>query len=117
MSDNNCIFCKIIAGEIPSKKVFEDDMILMFHDIAPAAPVHVLAVPKIHIDSLDDIGGINGENIKYVTRILEKTPEIAKTLGLDGGYRVITNIGENGQQSVRHLHFHIIGGRKLKWKF
>ena len=109
-SNCGCIFCKITAGEIPSKKVFEDDKIIAFHDIKPMAPVHVLCVPKIHIDSLDDI---NSENIGYVSHIFEKIPEIAKTLGISGGYRVVTNIGENGGQSVKHLHFHILGGKKL----
>ena len=106
----DCIFCKIIAGEIPSKKVYEDDKILMFHDIKPMAPVHVICVPKIHIDSLNDV---NHENIEYVAHILEKIPEMAKTLGTYDGYRVVTNIGKNGGQSVRHLHFHVIGGKKL----
>ncbi|MCL1858067.1 MAG: histidine triad nucleotide-binding protein [Oscillospiraceae bacterium] len=110
MSD--CVFCKIIAGEIPSEKVYEDDEILMFHDINKSAPVHILCVPKIHIDSLNDLN-LNHENIKYAARILEKIPEIAKSFGISGGYRVITNIGEDGGQSVKHLHFHVIGGRKL----
>ena len=111
----NCIFCKIITGEIPSQKVYEDDKILAFHDINPAAPVHVVAIPKIHIESLNDV---NGDNMEYVSRILEKIPEIAKLAGIfDGGYRVVTNIGKNGQQSVNHLHFHVIGGRKLIWSF
>ena len=107
----NCTFCKITAGEIPSKKVYEDDKILAFHDINPAAPVHVICVPKIHIDSLNDV---NQENLVYPTHILEKIPEIAKALKIyDGGYRVITNIGKDGGQTVSHLHFHIIGGKKL----
>lgn len=107
---NDCIFCKIINGEIPSKKVYEDDKIIMFHDINPAAPVHVLCVPKIHMDSLNYI---NNENIGYIKHIFGKIPEIAKSLKIYDGYRVITNIGENGGQSVNHLHFHIIGGKKL----
>ena len=108
MSD--CIFCKIIAGEIPSKKAYEDDKMLAFHDIKPAAPVHILCVPKIHMDSLNDINEIN---VGYVSHILETIPNIAESFGTVDGYRVITNIGENGGQSVKHLHFHIIGGRKL----
>ncbi|MCL2095707.1 MAG: histidine triad nucleotide-binding protein [Oscillospiraceae bacterium] len=113
--NNNCVFCKIIAGEIPSKKIYEDEDILIFYDINPVAPVHVLAIPKIHIESLNSI---NIDNIEYIPKIFEKIPEIAKNLGIfEDGYRVITNIGENGQQSVGHLHFHIIGGRKLKWEF
>jgi len=107
---DGCIFCKIIAGELPSKKVYEDDEILIFHDIKPAAPVHVICVPKIHMDSLNDI---SAENIGYVSHILEKIPKIAKSLGTADGYRVITNIGEKGGQSVKHLHFHVIGGKKL----
>ena len=111
----DCIFCKIIAGEIPSKKVYEDDKMLAFHDINPAAPVHIICVPKIHMDSLNNINDINQsqDNINYVSHILGKIPEIAKTLGVFEGYRVITNIGDDGGQSVKHLHFHIIGGRKL----
>jgi len=107
---DNCIFCKIIAGEIPSNKVYGDDEILMFHDINKSAPVHILCVPKIHLDSLNDV---NETNIKYISRILEKIPEIAKSFGIIDGYRVVTNIGEDGGQSVKHLHFHILGGRKL----
>ena len=110
MDDKNCIFCKIISGEIPSKKVFEDAQIIAFHDIKPMAPVHIICIPKIHIDSLNDV---NSENIGYVAHILEKIPEIAKSLNISNGYRVITNIGEDGGQSVKHLHFHILGGKKL----
>ena len=112
---DNCVFCKIIAGELPSQKVFEDDKILMFHDINKSAPVHILCVPKIHIDSLN---GVNAENIEYISRMLEKIPEVAKEYGIaDDGYRVITNIGKNGLQSVNHLHFHILGGKRLAWSF
>ncbi len=106
----DCLFCKIIAGDIPSSKVYEDDMIYAFRDIAPMAPVHVLAVPKCHIPSAD---GINGENSTYVARIFECIPKIAAAEGLSNGYRVITNCGEDGCQSVKHLHFHILGGKKL----
>ena len=107
----DCIFCKIIAGEIPSKKVYEDEKILAFYDIAPAAPVHVLVVPKVHMDSLDEIN--KGDNADYATYMLKKLPEIAASQNIAGGYRVITNIGEDGGQSVKHLHFHILGGKKL----
>ena len=114
MSDNNtCLFCKIIAGEIPSKKVFEDDEILAFYDIKPAAPVHVLVVPKNHMDSLNDI---SAANIGQVSHILEKIPDIAESLGIINGYRVITNVGKDGGQSVMHLHFHVIGGKKMTEK-
>ena len=108
----DCIFCKIIAGGIPSKKVYEDDHILAFHDINPAAPVHVVCVPKTHIDSLDCI---NHENIGGAAHILEKIPAIAKTLNLSGGYRVVINVGRDGGVTVEHLHFHVMGGKKLPW--
>ena len=108
----DCIFCKIIAGELPSKKVYEDEYILAFHDISPAAPVHIIVVPKIHIESLN---GVNSENIDYVSRICLKVPEIAEDLKIADGYRVVTNIGRNGGQTVGHLHFHVLGGRQLSW--
>ncbi len=106
----DCLFCKIIAGDIPSSKVYEDDMIYAFRDIAPMAPVHVLVVPKCHIASAD---GVTAENSAYVARIFECIPKIAASEGLVNGYRVITNCGEDGCQSVKHLHFHILGGKKL----
>jgi histidine triad (HIT) family protein len=111
MSD--CIFCKIIAGEIPSSKVFENDRVYAFRDINPMAPVHVLIVPKLHIPSAD---GVTGDNSAYVSAIFEAIPEIAKAEGLENGYRVITNCGEDGCQSVKHLHFHLLGGKKLSEK-
>jgi histidine triad (HIT) family protein len=106
----DCLFCKIIEGQIPSKKVYEDENILAFHDIAPMAPVHVLVIPKAHISSADDV---NAENSKFVAAIFEKIPEIAKSLGLKNGYRIISNCGEDAKQSVKHLHFHILGGAEL----
>ena len=106
----DCLFCKIIAGEIPSSKVFENEWVFAFRDIAPQAPVHVLVVPKAHIASAD---GINAENSAVVSKIFEAIPEIAKAEGLTNGYRVITNCGEDGCQSVKHLHFHVLGGKKL----
>jgi histidine triad (HIT) family protein len=109
----NCLFCKIIKGEIPSSKVYEDDMIYAFRDINPMAPVHVLIVPKEHIPSAD---GIDESNSAYVAHIFEMIPYIAKSEGLTNGYRVITNCGEDGCQSVGHLHFHILGGEKLSEK-
>lgn len=109
----DCLFCKIIKGDIPSSKVYEDDMILAFNDISPMAPVHVLVVPKEHIANAD---GINAENSKYVAHIFQKIPEIAKKAGIKNGYRVITNCGEDGCQSVMHLHFHVLGGAKLPEK-
>ena len=108
MSD--CLFCKIIAGIIPSTKVFENEYVYAFRDIAPMAPVHGLVVPKVHIPSAD---GVNAENSAYVARIFEAIPQIAAAEGLTNGYRVITNCGEDGCQSVKHLHFHILGGKKL----
>lgn len=106
----DCIFCKIIAGEIPSKKVYEDEMILAFHDINPEAPVHIIVIPKVHIASA---AGITAENSAYVARIFEKIPEIAADAGLENGFRVITNCGPDGGQSVPHLHFHLLGGKAL----
>ncbi len=107
---SNCIFCKIIAGEIPSSKVYEDESVYAFRDINPMAPVHVLIVPKAHIESADNI---NADNAAYVARIFEAVPKIAAAEGLTNGYRVITNCGEDGCQSVKHLHFHLLGGKKL----
>lgn len=108
----DCIFCKIIAGEIPSTKVYEDDKVLAFKDINPMAPVHILVIPKIHIESA---AAITSENSAVVAYIFEMIAKIAKEQGLDkDGFRVITNCGENGCQSVKHLHFHILGGRRLE---
>ena len=107
----NCLFCKIIAGEIPSKKVYEDENVYAFHDINPNAPVHVLVIPKTHIASIQEVGE---ENLSAVAAVLKAIPVIAEQLGLaENGYRVITNCGEDGGQSVKHLHFHILGGKKL----
>lgn len=109
----DCLFCKIVEGEIPSKKVYEDDMCLAFYDIEPQTPVHVLIVPRVHIGSVNDI---NAENSKYAAHIFEIIPAVAEKLGLENGYRVITNCGEDGCQSVKHLHFHLLGGEKLSEK-
>lgn len=108
MSD--CLFCKIAAGEIPSKKVYEDDQILAFYDIAPMAPVHVLVIPKSHIDS---VAAVTEEHAGLIAHIFTVIPSIAQELGLDGGFRVVSNCGEDAGQSVKHLHFHILGGQKL----
>ena len=116
----NCIFCKIIAGELPAKKVFEDEFVLAFHDIEPVAPVHVLIIPKTtgenHINSAH---GISESNAEYIAKIFEAVPKIAASLGLsdDNGYRIVTNIGKDGKQSVFHLHFHLIGGKPLPARF
>ena len=106
----DCLFCKIIAGDIPSTKVFENEHVYAFRDINPQAPVHVLIIPREHIASAD---GITPENSAVVARIFEIIPRIAASEGLSGGYRVITNCGEDGCQSVKHLHFHVLGGRRL----
>ena len=106
----NCIFCAIINGDIPSKKVYEDEHVYAFLDINPQAPVHALVVPKAHIGSADEI---TAENSATASKIFEAIPKVAKELGLTGGYRVISNVGEDGCQSVKHIHFHILGGKKL----
>lgn len=106
----DCIFCKIVAGEIPSNKVYEDDKVLAFRDIAPMAPTHILVIPKDHIPSVD---GINEENAALVAHIFTVIPRIAEAEGLTGGYRVVSNCGDDAGQTVKHLHFHILGGRKL----
>lgn len=106
----DCLFCKIIAGEIPSTKVYEDDDMYAFRDINPEAPCHVLIVPKKHIASADEI---TPENSGIVAKIYEKIPEIARLGGVKDGYRVVTNCGADAGQTVFHLHFHILGGAKL----
>ena len=106
----DCIFCAIINGNIPSKKVYEDEFCYAFLDIAPQAPVHCLVVPREHIGSADEI---NAENALIVAEIFKNIPKIAKSLGLEGGYRIVSNVGDDGCQSVKHLHFHILGGKKL----
>ena len=107
---SNCLFCKIIAGEIPSTKVYEDDSVLAFRDIAPMAPTHILVIPKAHIGSVAEI---TAENSAVVSHIFEVIPAIAKAEGLENGYRVVSNCGDDAGQTVHHLHFHILGGRKL----
>lgn len=105
----DCLFCKIIGGEIPSTKVYEDDMLLAFRDINPQAPEHIVIVPKTHIRSANEI---NSDNVKYVSAIWEKIPQIAADLGFaENGYRVINNCGHDGGQTVEHLHFHLLGGK------
>ena len=106
----DCLFCKIIEGSIPSKKVYEDDAVYAFRDIHPVAPVHVLLVPKSHIASMD---GVTAENSAAVARIFEAIPKVAAAEGLTNGYRVISNCGDDACQTVKHLHFHLLGGRKL----
>ena len=108
----DCLFCKIINGEIPSKKVYEDDSVYAFYDIAPMAPVHVLIVPKTHIASVNEV---TAENSAVISHIYEVAAKLAKELGIaDEGYRVVTNCGANAGQTVFHLPFHLLGGTKLK---
>ncbi len=108
----DCLFCKIASGEIPSSIVYEDGEMLAFRDIDPQAPTHILVIPKKHIISVSDIGDCDGE---IIGKIFLKIKEIAIKEGLENGYRVVTNIGSDGGQSVAHLHFHILGGRALSW--
>ena len=105
-----CLFCKIIAGDIPSTKVYEDETVYAFRDINPQAPTHVLVVPKAHIE---DCNGITPENSALITHIFEVIPQIAKAEGLENGYRVVSNCGPDAGQTVQHLHFHILGGKAL----
>ena len=107
---SNCLFCRIIAGEIPSTKVYEDEAVYAFRDIAPQAPTHILVIPKTHISGCN---GITEENCDVVAHIFRVIPQIAGAEGLDNGYRVVSNCGDDGCQSVHHLHFHILGGKKL----
>ncbi len=108
----DCIFCKIASGEIPSTKVYEDDTVVAFNDLEPQAPVHVLIIPKTHITSMADI---NEENSGVVAHIFEVAAIIAKEKGLDDGFRVVSNCGDSAGQSVKHLHFHLMGGRTFGW--
>ena len=106
----NCLFCKIAAGDIPSKKAYEDEKILCFYDIAPQAPIHLLVIPKEHIASANEV---TEENAAIVSHIFAILPKIAAQVGLEGGYRIVSNCGPDACQSVQHLHFHILGGKKL----
>ena len=109
-----CIFCKIVNGDIPSDIVYEDDVIIAFRDLAPQAPVHVLIIPKVHIASMDDVDG-SEEQRELLGHLITKTKDIAAMLGLKNGYRLVNNCGEDGMQTVKHLHFHLLGGRKMGW--
>lgn len=106
----DCIFCGIAEGLIPSKKVYEDDKILAFYDLEPQAPVHVLVIPKQHICCAN---AVNEDNADVIAHIFTKISVIAKELGLDNGYRIVNNCGDDGCQSVKHMHFHLLGGKKL----
>mgnify|MGYP003290966299 FL=1 len=109
----DCLFCKIVSGEIPSIKVYEDDICYAFRDIAPQGPVHVLVIPKEHIQSVNQVDDSNKDIVAHIFTVI---PQIAKAEGIaDEGYRVVSNIGERAEQTVPHLHFHIIGGRDMTW--
>ncbi len=108
----DCIFCKIARNEIPSKKLYEDDEMVAFNDLEPQAPVHVLIIPKAHISSANEI---TAENSDIIGKIFMVAAKIAKEQGLDKGYRIVNNCGEDGGQTVQHLHFHLLGGRKMHW--
>ncbi|MBQ3194595.1 MAG: histidine triad nucleotide-binding protein [Oscillospiraceae bacterium] len=106
----SCLFCKIIAGDIPSTKVYEDETVFAFRDIAPQAPTHILVIPKVHMSGCNDV---TAENSAVVAHIFEVIPQIAKAEGLENGYRVVSNCGSDAGQTVPHLHFHILGGKQL----
>ena len=108
----DCLFCKIIAGEIPCLKVYEDDKVFAFNDIDPQAPVHVLIVPKEHIASADDV---NETNSAVIAHIFEVAAKIAKEKGLADGHRIVNNCGDRAGQTVKHIHFHLMGGRDFTW--
>lgn len=109
---NDCLFCKIIKGEIPSDKVYEDELVYVFKDIAPTAPVHLLVIPKEHISKLDEVDGSNSAVIAHIYEVIAK---LSKELDLKDGFRVVSNCGESAGQSVFHIHFHLLAGRPLQW--
>lgn len=108
----DCIFCKIVNGEIPSNKAYEDDKVLAFYDLEPQAPVHILIIPKEHIASAADI---TAENSAVISHIFEVAAIIAKEKGLDNGFRIVNNCGYSAGQTVKHIHFHLMGGRDFGW--
>ncbi len=110
MSD--CIFCRIASGEIPAQVIYEDDSIMAFHDVSPQAPVHILMISKKHLESLDDC---REEDQELLGLMLNKVKDIAKAAGIKNGYRLVINCGEDGMQTVQHLHFHLLGQRKMTW--
>jgi histidine triad (HIT) family protein len=111
---DDCIFCKIARGEIPSNTVYEDEEIVAFRDLEPQAPVHVLVIPRKHIASLDEVSE-SDEDKELFGHLISKVGLIADKLGLTNGYRLVVNTGEDGMQTVKHLHFHLLGGRKMGW--
>ncbi|WP_252234865.1 histidine triad nucleotide-binding protein [Clostridium sp. CH2] len=109
----DCIFCKIIKGDIPSKKLYEDEFVYAFYDINPEAPVHFLVIPKEHIKSVNEL---NEKNINVVSHIFKVINKLVVELGIaDSGYRIVNNCGDDGGQTVNHMHFHILAGRNLQW--
>jgi histidine triad (HIT) family protein len=112
MTDSNCIFCKIVAGDVPVERLYEDDQVLAFPDSHPQAPTHILVIPKTHFESHADA---TPEDQQLLGRILTVAADVARQQGLDGGYRLVINCGDEGGQTVPHLHLHILGGRTLRW--
>lgn len=108
----DCLFCKIVKGEIPSSKYYEDEFVYAFADIAPQAPFHAIIIPKEHIQSAADI---DANNSYLVAKVFEAAAKIAEQQGLENGFRVVTNVGKDGGQTVGHIHFHLLGGRLLAW--
>ena len=106
----DCLFCKIVAGDIPSTKVYEDETVYAFRDIAPQAPTHILVIPKAHISGMSEV---TAENAALAGHCLAVAAQVAKAEGLTNGYRIVSNCGDDAGQTVHHLHFHILGGRKL----
>jgi histidine triad (HIT) family protein len=108
----DCLFCKIVAGNIPAKRVFEDELCLAFSDINPQAPTHLLVIPKEHIESQ---AHVVAEHKELLGHLMATAAELARTQKLDGGYRVVVNTGDDGGQTVHHLHLHLLGGRHMHW--
>ncbi|MBR1562482.1 MAG: histidine triad nucleotide-binding protein [Ruminococcus sp.] len=109
---NDCLFCKIIRGEIPSKKIYEDETVYVFEDINPTAPIHYLVIPKEHISKLDEVNETNSAVISHIYEVIAK---LSKDLDIKGGFRVVSNCGESAGQSVFHIHFHLLAGRDFGW--
>lgn len=108
----DCLFCNIVKGQIPSEKVYEDNDVYAFKDVNPEAPVHILIIPKRHIKSVDELEETDKEIVGHIFLVAKK---LAKENKLENGYRLVSNIGEEGGQSVKHLHFHLLGGRSFNW--
>ena len=108
----DCIFCKIVAKEVPSEIIYEDEKVLVFKDLEPKAPVHVLVIPKAHISSVMEINEENSEIISHIFKVIKK---LSSKLNLQNGFRVINNCGKYGGQTVNHIHFHVLGGQQLEW--